>query len=206
MEQPRAGSAGERRGRHAAPPSGPRGPLDRVLAAALAILAAARERVVAPAAGRAAPLRGRVAAGTRAAVAAVREGPVPPWLSKHRMTVLIGGALVVSAIALGGAAAMIATPTPAGVEDEAAEAGDRPRPGSKFTMPTPAPSSPAPTRTPAPSPTATPAPDGTAVPDATDAPEPTTAPVEPTTEPVDESPGNSGNSPGASNRPDKDKG
>ncbi|MGR0219742.1 hypothetical protein [Agromyces sp. ZXT2-6] len=203
MERPR-GSAGARRGRHAAPPEGPRGPVERVAAVALAVLALGRERVWAPLTARVAPARDR--AGT--ALAAFRAGPVVPWLSAHRMPVLIGGALLVSAIALGGAAAMIASSTSvAGVDDEAAEVGDRPGPGSGYTMPTPAPSSPVPTptSTPTPTPTPTPAPVAPGATDPSIDPEPTTVPAEPTTEPEDDAPGNSGDSPGAANRPDKDK-
>jgi hypothetical protein len=159
-----------------------------------------------PLAARMAPLRERGGA----AFAAFADGPVLPWVSAHRLAVLVGGALLVSAIAMGGAAAMIASSAPvAGVEDQAVDDVDRPRPGSEFTMPTPVPSSAAPTPTPSPAPvpapTPTPVVPGTA--DPTTEPEPTTAPEEPSGEPEeDDAPGNSGNSPGAGNRPDKDKG
>jgi hypothetical protein len=142
-----------------------------------------------------------------AALAAFRAGPVLPWVSAHRMPVLIGGALLVSAIAMGGAAALIVSSTPVAGGDETVDGGDRPRPGSEFTMPSPAPSTAAPT--PTPTPTTTPTPTPTAgVPGTTDPstdPVPTTEPGEPTAEPEDDAPGNSGNSPGADNRPDKDK-
>jgi hypothetical protein len=207
VEQARAGSAGKRRGRRAAPPAGPRGPVEQASALALAVLAAGRERVWVPLGERIAPARER----GRAAYAAFTAGPVLPWLSAHRIAVLVGGALLVSAIAMGGAAAMIASTAPvAGSDDRAVDGGERPRPGSEFTMPTPAPSSdaPKPSATPTPTPEPTPTPRTTA-PGTTDPstdPEPTTDPEEPTAETEDDAPGNSGNSPGADNRPEKDKG
>lgn len=199
--RPRAGSAGERRGRHAAPPNGPRGPVDRILAATLALLALGRERAWAPLSRRIAPAREQVAAQ----VTAFRAGPVLPWVSRYRIPVLFGGALLVSAVALGGAAAMISsTPPVAGADRQVVDDGDRPRPGSEFTMPTPLPSTPAPTPTPTPAPTPAPAPSSPVEPPAE--PEPTTEPADPPAEPEDDAPGNSGNSPGATNRPDKQKG
>jgi hypothetical protein len=211
VEQARAGSAGKRRGRRAAPPAGPRGPVEQASALALAVLAAGRERVWVPLGERIGPARER----GRAAYDAFTAGPVLPWLSAHRIAVLVGGALLVSAIAMGGAAAMIASTAPvAGIDDRAVDGGERPRPGSEFTMPTPAPSSDAPKPGPAPAPAPTPTPEPTPTPrttapgttDPSTDPEPTTDPEEPTAETEDDAPGNSGNSPGADNRPEKDKG
>jgi hypothetical protein len=218
VEQARAGSAGKRRGRRAAPPAGPRGPVEQVSALALAVLAAGRERVWMPLAERIAPARERVRERGGAAYAAFTAGPVLPWVSAHRMAVLVGGALLVSAIAMGGAAAMIASTAPVAgvddqaVDDQAVDGGERPRPGSEFTMPSPAPSSdaPKPSSPPTPEPTSTPTPaPGQTAPGTTDPstdPEPTTDPEEPTGGIEDDAPGNSGNSPGADNRPEKDKG
>jgi hypothetical protein len=210
VEQARAGSAGKRRGRRAAPPAGPRGPVEQVSALALAVLATGRERVWVPLAERVAPARERVRERSGAAYAAFRSGPVLPWVSAHRMAVLVGGALLVSAIAMGGAAAMIASTAPVAGVDQAVDGGERPRPGSEFTMPSPAPSSeapkPSPTPTPKPTPTPTPSPAAPGTTDPSTDPEPTTDPVEPTAGTEDDAPGNSGNSPGADNRPEKDKG
>ncbi|MEI5584762.1 MULTISPECIES: hypothetical protein [unclassified Agromyces] len=189
MDEPRAGSAGERRGRHAAPPSGPAGLLDRAASAALAALGRVRER-------------------GRAAIGAFRAGPLVPWVSAHRGIVLIGGSLVVSAAALASTAAMIASPgpPPAAEGTETVDDGARPRPGSDFTMPTPAPTTTTPTPEPTPIPTATPVPAEPGTSEPPSGSEPTPAPVEPTPEPEEDAPGNSGNSPGAANRPDKTKG
>lgn len=177
------------------------------------MLAAGRERVWVPLTERIAPARERVRERGGAAYAAFTAGPVLPWVSAHRMAVLVGGALLVSAIAMGGAAAMIASTAPvARVDDQAVDGGERPRPGSEFTMPSPAPSSDAPkpssTPTPEPTPTPSPAAPGTTDPstDPSTDPEPTTDPEEPTAGTEDDAPGNSGNSPGADNRPEKDKG
>lgn len=162
-----------------------------------------------PLAERVAPARERALERGGAALAAFRAGPVLPWVSAHRMAVLVGGALLVSAIAMGGAAAMIASTAPvAGIDDRAVEGGERPRPGSEFTMPSPAPSSdaPKPSSTPTPEPTPTPSPTAPGTTDPSTDPEPTTEPEEPTGETEDDAPGNSGNSPGADNRPEKDKG
>lgn len=209
MGQPRRGSAGERRGRHAAPPAGPRGPVEHVAAAVLTVLAIGRERVQAPLAARLEPARERVVERVGAAIAAFRAGPVVPWVAAHRMLVLIGGALLVSAVALGGAAAMIASTTPVAGSggEEIVDGGERPQPGPEFTMPTPAPPSPTPrpTQTPTPTPTPSPTPVESGTPDTSPDPEPTTTPVEPTAAPEDDGPGNSGTSPGASNRPEKSK-
>lgn len=210
MEQARAGSAGERRGRHAAPPAGPRGPVELAAAVVLAVLARWRERVWMPLVARVSPARERAVERGGAALAAFRAGPVLPWVSVHRIPVLIGGALLVSAIAMGGAVAMIASSTPVAGGDETVDGGDRPRPGSEFTMPTPVPSTAAPTPTPTPTPMPTPSPSpptgGPGTSDPSTDPVPTTEPDEPTGEAEDDAPGNSGNSPGAGNRPDKDKG
>lgn len=211
MEQARAGSAGKRRGRRAAPPAGPRRPVEHGAAFALAVLATGRERVWMPLAERVAPARERALERGGAALAAFRAGPVLPWVSAHRMAVLVGGALLVSAIAMGGAAAMIASTAPvAGIDDRAVDGGERPRPGSEFTMPSPAPSSDAPTPsstpTPTPTPKSTPSPTAPGTTDPSTEPEPTTEPEEPTAGTEDDAPGNSGNSPGADNRPEKDKG
>lgn len=211
MGPARGGLTGERRGRHAAPPAGPPGPVEIVAAAVLAVLALGRERVWAPLAARLAPARERVVERGGTAIAAFRAGPVVPWLAAHRMLVLIGGALLVSTVALGGAAAMIASTAPVAGSDggETVDGGVRPQPGTGFTTPTPAPSSPTPTPTPTPTTTPTPTPSPTPVEPGTNdtppAPEQTTTPVEPTAEPEGDRPGNSGTSPGATNRPDKSK-
>lgn len=191
MENPRPDEGGRRRGRRAAPPTGPVGPVETAAAVAAALTA-----------GRA----GLVTARARAdqAVASFRAGPVLPWISAHRLLVLIGGALLVSTLAIGGTIAMIAqvpAPTAGGgiAEDDPA----RPRPGSGFTMPSPAPTtSPSPTPTPTPGPTDDPGTGdaGTPVVD----PEPTDEPLAPTTDPVTDSNGRP-DPPGATNRPDKPK-
>lgn len=210
MDEPRAGSAGERRCRHAAPASGPVGALDRLSSAVLAVLAVVRERAWVPLAARVAPLRGRAGTRAAAAIAAFRAGPVLPWVAAHRGLVVIGGALVVSAAALAGTAAVIASPAPPPVADgsETGGLGDRPRPESGFTMPSPAPTSSTPTPQPTPTPTPTPLPaePGATEPPTGSEPIPTPIPVEPTAEPEEPAPGNSGNSNGAGNRPDKTKG
>jgi len=199
MVDPRPGEVGKRRGRRAAPPTGPVGPLESATAVVAAGLTAGRTGLV----------TARARAGD--ALAAFRAGPVLPWISAHRMLVLIGGALLVSALAIGGAVAMISQVPGSVAEGEiAGDAGTgpvRPQPGSEFTMPSPPPSTATPTPSPTPSPTPTPTPtpaDGGAEPPITD-PEPPADPVEPTTEPTDDGNGRP-DPPGATNRPDKPKG
>jgi hypothetical protein len=196
MENPGTGEGGRRRGRRAAPPTGPVGPLETVAAAIAAALTAGRSALVAA--------RGRVAGW----VTAFRSGPVLPWVSAHRMLVLIGGALLVSALSIGGAIAMIAqVPGPVAEGSAGDDETARPQPGSSFTMPSPAAKTPSSTPTPTPSPSPTPGPtpvDGGAESPIVE-PEPPTDPVEPTTEPTTDGNGRP-DPPGASNRPDKPKG
>jgi hypothetical protein len=192
MVDPRPDEAGKRRGRRAAAPTGPVGPLETAVAAVAAGLTAGRA--------------GLVTARARGAdaLAAFRAGPVLPWVSAHRMLVLIGGALVVSGLAIGGAVAMISQVPGAVAEGEVAgNAGSgpvRPQPGPDVTMSSPvATPTPSPTPTPAPTPMPTPSPtDAVSEPRVTD-------PVEPATEPTDEGNGRP-DPPGATNRPDKPKG
>lgn len=202
MQDPRPDEAGKRRGRRAAAPTGPVRPLDAVAGVVAAWLTAARA--------------GLLTARRRGAEAltAFRASPVIPWVSAHRMLVLVGGALLVSALAIGGAVAMIAqVPRPVAGGD----APVRPQPGSDFTMPSPVPASPtpAPTTAPAPTPTDAPAPvpSGEPSPEPDEPivdPEPTTEPDEPyePDEPDGPPTGSNGrpDPPGATNRPDKPKG
>ncbi|WP_229276020.1 hypothetical protein [Agromyces kandeliae] len=188
MEDPGAGQGAGRRGRHAAPPVGATGPLSRAVAAVGAAAAAAL-------------------AAVGDAVARFRAGPVLPWISAHRLLVLIAGALLVSGTAFATTAAVISMPPVAEgggtVDDEAT-----PRPSSGFVMPSPVTDRPTATTAPPTTP-ATPTTPAPTVP-ADDAPiesEPTTG-VEPTTapEPTEESNGNGRpDPPGAENRPDKTK-
>ncbi|MUN07362.1 hypothetical protein [Agromyces luteolus] len=187
MQDPEAGQGTGRRGRHAAPPAGSTGPLSRAVAA--------------------------VGAGTAAALAVVsgtlarfRAGPVLPWVSAHRLLVLVVGALVVSGAAFTATAAVIAQP-PVAERSGSVDDGERPRPGSGFVMPSPVSGSPTPTTAP-PTSSATPGPTAPVDDPANDPvddpaidPEPTTDP-----EPKEESNGNGRpDPPGATNRPDKTK-
>ncbi|MGR0320882.1 hypothetical protein [Agromyces sp. ZXT2-3] len=140
------------------------------------------------------------------AVARFRSGPTLPWISAHRMLVLIVGALLVSGTAFAATAAVIAQP-PVAEGSGSTDDGSRPRPASGFVMPSPVSDAPDASTAP-PSPSPTPEPTGSAddpagEPAPVTDPEPTTDPVEPTEEP------DTGNGrpdpPGASNRPDKPK-
>jgi hypothetical protein len=193
MENSRPDEGGRRRGRRAAPPTGPVGPSEKAAAAVAAALTAGRAGLVAA----------RARAGE--AVGAFRAGPVLPWVSAHRMLVLVGGALLVSTLAIGGAVAMIAqVPGPTAGGEVAEDDPARPQPGSGFTMPSPMPTAPTQSPTPSPTPSPTDDPDsgeaGTPVVD----PEPTGEPTAPTTEPTTDANGRP-DPPGATNRPEKPK-
>ena len=200
MHDLRPDEAGKRRGRRAAAPTGPVRPLDAVAGVIAAWLTAARAGLFT------AKRRGAEA------LAAFRAGPVIPWVSAHRVLVLIGGAVVVSALAIGGTVALIAqVPRPVAGGELGGDTPARPQPGSDFTMPSPVPTSPTPTPTPTPVPTPSQAPAATGEP----SPEPDEPVVdpEPTTEPDDPDDsdpptGSNGrpDPPGATNRPDKPKG
>jgi hypothetical protein len=190
MEDPGGDRRAGRRGRHAAPPAAATGPVGRIVTGAGAAVSAALTRGAAWA-------------------ARFRAGPVLPWISAHRLLVLIVGALVVSGTAFAGTAALISqTPGSVAEGNDAAVDGSRPRPGSDFVMPSPVTGSPAPTTPPPPSATAKPEPsapadDPSPEPAPPTDPDPTADPVEPTEEP------DTGNGrpdpPGATNRPDKTK-
>jgi|GEM_PF-3110664 len=188
MEDPGANPGAGRRGRHAAPPTGPAGPLSRAVAALGAMTASAL-------------------AAVSGWIARFRAGPVLPWISAHRMLVLVVGALVVSGAAFTATAAVIAQP-PVAESGEPDDDGARPQPGSGFVMPSPVTGSPTPSTAPptapatpsAPSPSA-PADEAPVDPEPTTDPEPTAEP-----EPTEESNGNGRpDPPGAENRPDKTK-
>ncbi|GAA2037545.1 hypothetical protein GCM10009819_22730 [Agromyces tropicus] len=177
----------ERRGRHAAPAASPAGGLGRVATRTTAVIAAALE-------------------AAHRLVDRVRTGPVLPWISAHRVLVLVVAALVVSGVAFAGTAALIAqTPGPVAEGDATDADPSRPRPGSDFVMPDPTPG--AVTASPSPTPPSTggpgtPADDPSLDPAPTADPEPTGDPAEPTAEPT----GNGRpDPPGATNRPDKKK-
>ncbi len=177
----------ERRGRHAARRSAPTGPLGGVTDRLAGIAAAAL--------GTLSRLLDRL-----------RSGPVLPWVSAHRILVLVAVAVLVSGVAFVGTAAFIANP-PGAVADGERGDGPRPRPspGSDFVMP--APTTGAPTATPTPTPPATTVP-GTPAEDQPGDPVATAEPDAPvaTTEPTEEPTGNGRpDPPGATNRPDKKK-
>jgi hypothetical protein len=175
-----------------------------------------RGRHAAPAAP-ASPLGARIAAvvGPTLAFAAARleafrAGPVLPWISRHRLVLLIGGASLVSLLALGGAVALIQGTSSITVAETVQPGDSRPQPGADSTVdPEPATGVRTPTATPTPTPTTTPTPapsappaGGTLDPGGTTttlepAPPPPPAPAE--GEPRD-------TAPGATNRPDKPKG
>jgi hypothetical protein len=169
------------------------GPLETAAAAVAAGLTVARSTL--------ATARGR--AGE--AVAAFRAGPVLPWISAHRLPVLLGGALLASALAIGGTVAMIAQVPGPVAGGEAPDDAARPQPGSGFTMPRPAAGTSKPTPSPSPPPSPKPTDDpltGDAGAPAVDA-EPSPAPVD---TPTADSPGNGRQDPpGATNNPKKPK-
>jgi hypothetical protein len=182
------------RGRHAAPPS--------PIGASLTGLSSRAAAVLAKATAAFAALVAAVAAALAPRIERFRAGPVMPWISRNRIAVFIGGASLVSALALGGAVALIQQAAPTSV-DEAGQWGTE---GEAVPQEAPVPTTSPVTglRTPKPTPTPTPTP--TAVPADPLVPTETASPTSPDPTPTPTEEARRDTAPGATNRPDKPKG
>ena len=185
------------RGRHAAPPSPVGATLTGLTSKAAGLLAKVTAVIAAIVAAVAAALAPRIEA--------FRAGPVLPWLSRHRIPVFIGGAAVVSALALGGAIAFIQQAAPVSIDETGQRGADDQAVPQQDTTSSATPITGLKTPTPTPRPTPTPTPTPTADPLApTETASPTSPDPSPTPTPTEEA--RRDTAPGATNRPDKPKG